>query len=250
MTTLVSFASTVLIDRQSQTVTKVYTPSKAIRALYWLAFQSDYPYSSNLAALIAAKYRREVAAHLTRHHFGREVVAPIVDITPVGSWFGLRSHVVTGGAAVRDAESSRFLRDVEEFFNSVGLPVWQIDPRSPSAYGNLINTPDGFKIIDLESGVPSPTPISGSWRRTIEVGAIPMFDDVDFNKVKEYIQANEGPLNNSLSAEGVSQLRLDVDSLELATRLWKSEERRLWGRSLMWMYKQIKKSRHSMVSGK
>ncbi|PCJ74964.1 MAG: hypothetical protein DSY79_00900 [Chloroflexi bacterium] len=30
----VSFASTVIIDRQTQTVTKVYTPSRAVRILY------------------------------------------------------------------------------------------------------------------------------------------------------------------------------------------------------------------------
>ena len=30
----VSFASTVIIDRQTQTATKVYTPSRAVRILY------------------------------------------------------------------------------------------------------------------------------------------------------------------------------------------------------------------------
>ena len=237
---MVSFASTVFIDRQSQTVTKVYTASKAARALYWLAFQSEFPYSSNLASLIAAKYRRDVAARLTYHHFGREVVVPIIDITPVGSWFGLRSHLVIGDGVGRDRESSRFLRDVEEFFNSVGLPVWQVDPRSPSAYGNLIRTPEGFKIIDLESGVPSPTSISGSWRRTFEMGAIPMFDDVDFDRVRGYIHANEVSLIDSLTAKAVSRLKSEVDSLDLATRLWKSGERRIWGRSFRWMYRRIK----------
>ena len=60
-TVKISFASTVFIDRESQTATKVYTPSLAVRALYWLAFQSKYPYSSNLAPLIRPSTRGAVA---------------------------------------------------------------------------------------------------------------------------------------------------------------------------------------------
>ena len=237
---MVSFASTVFIDRQSQTATKVYTPITAVRVLYWLAFQAEYPYSSNLATLIAAKYRRDVAGHLTCHRFGREVVAPIIDITPVGRWFGLRSDLVTGERVVRNEDSLRFLKEVEELFNSVGLPVWQVDHQSPSAYANLIKTPEGYKIIDLESGVPSPTPISGSWRRTVEAGLIPMFDDIDFDRLMGFIKSNEGPLASSLGANGLSRLKSDIGSLELATQLWKSAEPRLWGRSSSWLYRRFK----------
>jgi hypothetical protein len=235
----VSFASTVIIDRQKQTATKVYAPSKAVRILYWIAFQARYPYSSNLAALIAAKYRRDVAARLTLHRFHREVVAPIIDITPIGIWFGLRSQLVIGDEVVRDDESQQFLTEVMEFFNSTGLPIWQINRNSPSAYSNLIKTPDGYKIIDLESGLPSPMPISGSWRRTVEAGFIPMFDDIDFYKLNGYIDQNRDLLITSLGEAGVSSLRSDVDCLELATRLWKSGERRLYGRSLSWLYRRF-----------
>ena len=235
----VSFASTVIIDLQKQTATKVYTPSKAIWILYWIAFQAEYPYSSNLAALIAAKYRRDVAGRLTLHRFHREVVAPIIDITPIGIWFGLRSQLAIGDEVVRDDESQRFLTEVAEFFDSTGLPVWQINPNNPTAYGNLIKTPEGYKIIDLESGVPSPTPISGSWRRTVEAGFVPMFDDIDFYKLREYIADKQNSLIASLGQKGVSGLRSDVDSLELATRLWKSGERRLWGRCFSWLYRRF-----------
>ena len=240
----ISYASSVFIDLESQTATKVYTPPKAVRILYWFAFQAEYPYSSNLASLIAAKYRRDVAGRLTFHRFGREVVAPIIDITPVGSWFGLRSELVVGDNVVRDQDSLRFLMEVEELFDSVGLPVWQINHQSPSAYGNLIKTREGYKIIDLESGLPSPTPILGSWRRTVEAGFIPMFDDIDFDQLREYIDINEIPLASSLGAEGVSRLRLDVEYLELATQLWKSGEKRLWGQSFSWLYRRVKKLRY------
>ena len=73
----VRLASVVLIDPIRGCVTKTADPPLVIRGLYWLAFQADFPYSSNLAALIAAKYRREVAGSLTYHHFGRAVIAPI-----------------------------------------------------------------------------------------------------------------------------------------------------------------------------
>ena len=234
----VSFASTVIIDLQKQTATKVYTPSKAIRTLYWIAFQAEYPYSSNLAALIAAKYRRDVAGRLTLHRFHREVVAPIIDITPIGTWFGLRSQLVIGDEVARDDESQRFLTEVAAFFDATGLPVWQINPNSPTAYGNLIKTPQGYKIIDLESGVPSPTPITGSWRRTVEAGFVPMFDDIDFYRLRDYIAHNQDSLIASFGQDWVSRLNSDVDSLELATRLWKSGERRLWGRCLSWLYRR------------
>ena len=239
-TAKISFASTVYIDHESRTATKVYTPSTAVRALYWLAFQARYPYSSNLASLIAAKYRRDVARRLTFHHFGREVVAPIIDITPVGSWFALRSELVIGDDVVRDRDSYRFLREVEAFFDSVGLPVWQVYHQSPSAYRNLISTPEGYKIIDLESGLPSPIPIIGSWRRTVEAGYIPLFDDIDFDRLRGYLNVNAGPLVSSLGEEGVSLLRSDVHCLEMATQLWKSGERRLCGRSLSWLYRRFR----------
>lgn len=238
-TVKISFASTVFIDRESQTATKVYTPSLAVRALYWLAFQSKYPYSSNLASLIAAKYRRDVARRLTFHHFGREVVAPIIDITPVGSWFALRSELVIGDDVVRDRDSLQFLVEVKALFDSFGFPVWQVNHQSPSAYRNLIKTPEGYKIIDLESGLPSPTPIIDSWRRTVEAGYIPMFDDIDFDRLKGYIDLYAGPLASSFGEEGMSLLRSDVDCLELATQLWKSGERRLWGRSISWLYQRF-----------
>lgn len=139
---------------------------------------------------------------------------------------------------VRDDESQQFLTEVANFSHSTGLPVWQINPNSPTAYGNLIKTPKGYVIIDLESGLPSPTPITNSWCRTVEVGFIPMFDDVDFYKLREYVEQNQNSLIESLGEIGVSALRSDVDSLDLATWLWKSGERRLWGRLFSWLYRR------------
>jgi hypothetical protein len=232
----ISLASVVLIDRTHGCVTKVADPPFVIRVLYRLAFQAASPYATNLAALIAAKYRREVAGSLTYHHFGREVVAPIIDITPVGDWFGLRSRFVIGESVQQNVASEAFLKEIAELFDSCGLAVWQVDPRSPGAYGNLILSPEGYKIIDLESGVPSPVAISGSWRRTARLGAFPLFDDADFERLRDYVEANKVSLTGSLGKEGVTKLMLGIASFESATRIWKNGEMRLWGRALAWLY--------------
>ncbi|HET9200415.1 MAG TPA: hypothetical protein VFO84_05505, partial [Dehalococcoidia bacterium] len=53
--------SRVLIDEDQGLVFKKYRPGKAIRALYWLSFQSKFPYESNTHALRASELRRAIA---------------------------------------------------------------------------------------------------------------------------------------------------------------------------------------------
>ncbi len=70
-----SIASVVVLNPSEGTATKVYKPPPLVGILYWIAFQAKFPYTSNVAALEAAAHRRTIASLLTRHRFGKDLVA-------------------------------------------------------------------------------------------------------------------------------------------------------------------------------
>ena len=75
-----SIASVVVLDPDEGTATKVYLPPPLVRILYWMAFQAKFPYETNSAALESGKYRRQIASLLTKHRFGKDLVAPVTSI--------------------------------------------------------------------------------------------------------------------------------------------------------------------------
>ena len=75
-----SISSTVELDFDRGTAHKTYEPPAWVRALYRIAFQAPFPYTSNHAALEAARQRRIITGLLTKFWFGRDVVSPVLDI--------------------------------------------------------------------------------------------------------------------------------------------------------------------------
>ena len=61
LVTVKGIASRVVLDPKKGTATKTYRRHFLVRLLYWIAFQSSFPYISNRAAIKAAEYRRRVA---------------------------------------------------------------------------------------------------------------------------------------------------------------------------------------------
>ncbi len=232
-----SIASVVILDPEQGTATKVYRPPTVVRALYWLAFQAKFPYNNNRQALLAGDYRRKIASMLTIHRFGKDLVAPVTAIEQVNGEFNFITEFIPGELSENNDETKAFLGQVTEIFAEAGLSVWQVNPRNPHAHTNLIRTPDGdFKIIDLESAVVTPFLAKGQWRSAIRSGNIPVFDDIDFQRLREYIAANEASLEDSLGAEGLIEFKRNLGHMEYTVCLWKDAEPRVWGKAISRIY--------------
>ena len=203
-----SIASVVVLDPVQGTATKVYRPPFIVRLLYWLAFQAKFPYESNLMALRAGKYRRTIASLLTIHRFGKDLVSPVTSVNCEHDRYSFVTEYVPGEKVGNDDEAKRFLGQVTDTFAEAGLGVWQVNPHNPHAHTNLIRTPDGdFKIIDLESAVVTLLPARGQFRSALKSGNFPIFDDISFPRLREYISANQTGLEASLGPNGIFDLK-------------------------------------------
>ena len=232
-----SIASTVVLNPEEGTASKTYRPPGIVRLLYWLAFQARFPYEHNRAALDTATYRRKIASALTTHRFGKDLVAHVstVDCGIVQCTFV--TDFIAGDKVENDERTRQFLGEVAETFAEAGLSIWQVNPRNPHAHTNIIRTPEGDNIIiDLESAVVTPIPAPGQWRSALRRGKVPIFDDIDFERLRNYIAVNETALEESLGSEGLGQFRHDVEHGEEAIRAWQDSEPRIWGHLISGTY--------------
>ena len=233
-----SIASTVVLDPDRGTATKMYAPPRIVRLLYWLAFQAKFPYEHNRAALDTAIYRRKIASALTKHTFGKDLVAHVSAVDCELAACNFITEYIPGELAENDEATREFLGQVVEVFAKAGLSVWQGKPRNPHAHTNLIRNPEGFLvIIDLESAVVTPIPGPGQWRSALRRGSLPIFDDIDFEQLRRYISTNETALETSLGVDGLAELKEDVENGERAIHAWQDSEPRIWGRLIRGVYR-------------
>ena len=242
-----SIASTVVLDPEQGTATKVYRPPGVVRLIYWLAFQARFPYEHNVAALDAATYRRKIASALTINRFGKDLVAHVTGVTCGYGPCSFVTEFIPGEKVKNDDGAKEFLGQVAETFAEAGLSVWQVNPRNPHAHTNLIRTPEGDAIIiDLESAIATPIPAPGQWLSALRRGTIPVFDDIDFERLRDYITANEAAFDESLGRDGLVELRDNADRCEQAIRIWQDSEPRIWGRLISGLYRLMDWKRFSM----
>ena len=232
-----SIASVVVLNPDEGTATKVYKPPPLVGLLYWIAFQAKFPYTDNITALEAAVYRRRIASMLTLHRFGKDLVSPATSTSCEHGNCSFVTEYVPGTKVENDADAQKFLGEVAELFAEAGLGVWQINPRNPHAHTNLILTPEGdYKIIDLESAVVTVLPAKGQLRSALRSGNIPIFDDIDFTRLGEYISSNEVALTASLGAQGLAEFNDASANGERLIRAWKESEPRILGRVISRIY--------------
>ena len=223
-----SIASVVVLDPVQGTATKVYTPPPLVRLLYWMAFQAKFPYETNDAALQAGKFRRQIASLLTIHRFGKDLVAPVTSIDCGHGNCKFVTEFIPGELAKNDAPAQKFMGEVSEIFAEAGLSVWQVNPRNPHAHTNLIQSAEGdYTIIDLESAVISLFPAPRQFRSSLKSGNLPIFDDIDFPRLRAYTADNEAALTASLGTFGVEALKHATDHAEEAINAWKATEPRI-----------------------
>jgi membrane-associated phospholipid phosphatase len=225
-----ALTSTVFFNEDG-TVSKVYAPGFVPRAIYWLAYQAEFPYIRNRAALEAAVERRNLAGQLTEYWFGSSRVARATGVDTVDGNFALSAEFVSGTRPVDRAQAKLYLGELRRRFEEAGLPTWQIDPRQPRAVDNVIETANGdYMVVDLESGLVSPLASLKTWARAIRRGMVPIYDDVYFDITRAYIERENRKMRESMGEEWLQKLRERVNAAEKKTIEWHSTELRLWSR--------------------
>jgi membrane-associated phospholipid phosphatase len=224
-----ALTSLVLFD--AETVSKVYAPGLLPRAIYWLAFQAEFPYLRNTAALEAAKHRRNLAVLLTEYWYGTPRVARVTEIERFAGGYALTSERVDGREPADKAAAKAWLRDLRARFEDAGLPTWQIDPRQPRAVDNVLETVDGrHMIVDLESGLVAPIASRKTWARAIRRGLVPMYDDVFFDITRAYVAREEAGLRAALGEAKMAELIGTLDAAEATALAWHRSEPRIWSK--------------------
>ena len=225
-----SVASRVYLDWRAGTATKEYRPPWVVRALYWVAFQAPFPYQANRHALVAAEANRKIVGLLTRHRFGQDMIAPVLSIDEADGRYRLVTELVEGVEPESNDAVAETLSEFYQYFQETGLPTWQISPANPHAHTNFIRNRQGeLKLIDIESSIVSFSPPFGQLRAALREGLYPVFDDVDFMRLRAYVQSQREPLVASLTMGGLEELKEAIDDAEAYSISWKESEPRIWG---------------------
>ena len=232
-TTPHAHALTSLVLFQGSTVAKVYAPGLLPRALYWVAFQAPFPYISNVHALWAAAYRRNLAGMLTEYWYGQRMTAGVLGVDQIDGRLALVSEFV-------DATKPRIVTRPRRSWSTCAAASRRRDSRpgrsiraSRAPSTTCLQVADGsFRIVDLESGLVSPLASLKTWKRAIDRQMVPFFDDIFFDILRSYLAREEA---NMVAAKGdawVAELRELVDDAETQVVKWHASELRLWNRAL------------------
>ena len=186
-------------------VKKQFDPIRLVRVLYYLAFQSPYPYNSNKDALQAVYFRRRIAHKISKAAFGENSVADAYDLD-LGD-HALYCEFVEGSNVNIDKNLGTLLNEYNLLFRTTGLPSWQFSRFNPTRYRNVIvDGNSNYRIIDLEAGVPFPP-----WK----------FDEIDFGRLANFSQTIE----KKLTPDEYAELLREIDQCKLYTERWKNSER-------------------------
>ncbi len=250
-----SYANVVMLDADQGTAIKIYDPPFVIRILYWLAFQAKFPYDANPHALKASRYRRQIAGLLTEYRFDKNLVSPIVGMGCISGRPSIISKFIVGEEAPDDDVAQDFLTKVTVLFAAAGMPVWQLNPRNPHSHTNLIRTAEGDNfIVDLESAIVTPFPAKGQIRSMLRRGSFPVFDDIDFLRLRAFIQVHEAELRLKLGEGRFVELRTAVMDGEAAFNSWQGSELRIASKLIRFTYSVLNwkqlfvRSRHAVTN--
>ncbi len=236
-----SISSDVRLDYDRGTAEKVYRPTRPVKLLYALSFQSRFPYTDNAAAFEAARLRREIAGTLTEAWFGENMVSPALEVRASDDGRSVFvTELVRGTAPTDKAHARAYLNRLAERFEQSGLPLWQVAPYNPRAIGNLIERADGsYRVIDLESNLVTPFLPPKALVRAIRAGHYPSFDEIDTVRLGSYLQTNSEMLVSSLGDAKAGRLVEAAAEYEAAQREWHGSERRYATRTLRFAFRLV-----------
>jgi hypothetical protein len=226
--------SHVTLDYRTGAVHKMYKPRFAVKALYWLAFQAPFPYSTDRDALEASRERRVIVGLLTKYWFGVDIVAPVrgIEEDEQGNT-AFVTELVHGHEPENKYRARRFLKILTQHFIEAGLPTWQVSPHNPRSVGNLMEIEDGsYRIIDLESNlVAALTPMSAV-TSAIRQKNFPNFDDIDTATLEAYLSKNGRRIREKLGGEDYLKLMDSAVAYAEYVKRWHSREPRILGKVL------------------
>ncbi|MFQ5494715.1 MAG: hypothetical protein ACE5EX_04980 [Phycisphaerae bacterium] len=229
---------------------KVFGSAGLTKAVQYLFLGAPNPYAWNEAAIRSAVLRRLIIAELAEFWFGGRLRVPHTYgycWNPRARAFELRCELIRGTPAAlhhpyRDAGGDGLRAMLRTLIKPLrcrlaeagfdGL-VWQAGRGNPVALNNFLCERDGdhggdrWVWIDLESGVPALFPINPLdllrfyLPRSLHHRR-PLFDDVDIDKLRDYVARHRDELNQRLGGERTGQLETNVHVLARAQREWKS----------------------------
>ena len=85
----------------------------------------------------------------------------------------------------------------------------------------------------------TPFPAAGQWRSSFKTGSLPLFDDIDFVRLRRYVDEQQPGLKISLGEQGLADLREAVDAGEESLLAWQRSEPRVWGRIIRSVYRLL-----------
>ncbi len=224
--------SFVTLDFKKGTAHKAYRPRRAVKLLYWLAFQAPFPYSTDRDALEACRERRVIVGLLTKFWFGLDIVAPVVEIAEEDNGeVAFVTQLVEGQAPENKFRARSFLKLLTHHFIEAGLPTWQVSPHNPRSVGNLMEVDDGtYRIIDLESNlVAALTPMSAV-SGAIQQKQFPNFDDIDTKTLEGYLARHGSRIRAALGSDDYLKLMDSALAYAEYTSRWHGREPRVLGR--------------------
>ena len=232
--------------------TKTFTGEPVSKFILFVLTGSANPYTWCEDAIVSALTRRRILSHLSHFWFGNKLRLPkTFDYrwNETEKAFEIDAEFIPGCHAplmspMTDSPfdyMSELRRDImnplEEKLIESGFDglVWQAGKGNPVGASNfMMNTrKDGthqWIWIDLESGLPAlfamnPLSTLGYYLPKCLKHSGWLFDNVDTNRLRAYLQENKEALLRESSPESYQQLLNDCDSLERTQFNWKSLSR-------------------------
>jgi hypothetical protein len=237
-------------------VEKVFRPGLLTRAIYRIAFQAPFAYQTCEHAILASFYRRRVAgaialamkasARVAEPYYvrwdaktqsfvlaceyirGRGILPQPLDSHSMRRWLAswVRQHdrfPAPASEEIRDLMAR--MTKLESLFRGCGLEGtgWQVCTRAMVSTANLLRAHDGYVVVDLESGIPAilvPSYVMGGLR----IGALPPFDDLDRNRLRQWLADSGDQLVQELGRSRYELLAGDVERLIGHMQAWKKSE--------------------------
>jgi hypothetical protein len=130
------------------------------------------------------------------------------------------------GSAWEIKETINRMDELKDKFRQAGFlgSEWQVERMVSVSTSNLLKDANGdWILVDLESAFPA-LPLPRYVWPAIRFDSMPLFDDVDFTRLHNYLDDNRTKLVAKLGTERVQSLCEYIGQLEHHTRLWKASE--------------------------
>jgi hypothetical protein len=207
--------------------------SSMTRWLYKLSFQAPLAYRNNKHAVAAAYYTRKVVRDLTEFWFGspRVAEAKYIRWDEQNDGWVLGTEFIKGrgpdpnqrGTKFEIFDLTSYMDDLMEHLYEAGLygPMWQADKGLSVPTSNfLLNDKGEWIWVDIESAVPGLRLLRNRpyLREARKAGFVPLYADVDFEKLDNYIKTHSAELSRFRSLqENISKLKFHLTE-------WKKSE--------------------------